>query len=73
MPGYRIKRIRDIFPVIHLAQAHRGPVLIESMVEIHDLYAMLSAHPVLHQIFRRSYPNSVPAKMSEWDELVEIA
>ncbi len=73
MPSYRIRNIRDVFPVLHLSQAQRGPVLIESMVEINDLYTMLSAHPVLHQIFRRSYAHSVPTKMSEWDELVAIA
>jgi thiamine pyrophosphate-dependent acetolactate synthase large subunit-like protein len=55
IPGYRIKQLGDVFPIIHLAQAQQGPVLIESRVEIYDLYAMLSAHPVVHQIFRRSY------------------
>ena len=73
MPGYRIRNIRDIFPVIHLSRAHRGPVLIESTVEIYDLYAMLAAHPVLHQIFRRSYAHSVPTKISEGAELIKIA
>jgi len=72
MPGFRIKHIRDIFPVIHLARAQHGPVLIESTVEIYDLYAMLSAHPVLHQIFRRSYACVGPDCTSKRNELAEI-
>ncbi|MBN1993358.1 MAG: biosynthetic-type acetolactate synthase large subunit [Anaerolineae bacterium] len=57
MPGYRIEKKEDIMPIMRQAQAHHGPVLIEFVVEQHDMvYPMVPAGADLHQMLRRPHP-----------------
>ncbi len=57
MPGYRVDKLEDIIPTIRKAQAHHGPVLIEFVVEQHDMvYPMVPAGADLHAMIRRPHP-----------------
>ncbi|MBN1221105.1 MAG: thiamine pyrophosphate-binding protein, partial [Anaerolineae bacterium] len=57
MPGYRVDKKEDIIPTMRQAQAHHGPVLIEFVVEQHDMvYPMVPAGADLHQMLRRPHP-----------------
>ncbi len=56
MPGYRVMKAEDTISTIRQAQAHQGPVLIEFMVEAHDMvYPMVSPGADLHNMIRRPY------------------
>jgi len=57
MPGYRVENLEDIEPTMKKASDHNGPVLIEFVVEQHDLvYPMVPAGADLHAMLRRPYP-----------------
>ena len=57
LPGYRVERLKDILPTIEKAVKHKGPVLIEFVVEQHDMvYPMVPAGADLHQMIRRPHP-----------------
>lgn len=57
LPGYRVERQEDILPIMEAAQEHDGPVLIEFVVEQHDMvYPMVPAGADLHQMIRRPHP-----------------
>ena len=57
MPGYRVDKLEDIIPTIRKAQAHHGPVLIEFVVEQHDMvYPMVPAGADLNAMIRRPHP-----------------
>jgi acetolactate synthase-1/2/3 large subunit len=57
MPGYRIDKQEDIVPTMRQAQAHQGPVLLEFVVEQHDIvYPMVPAGADLHAMIRRPHP-----------------
>ncbi len=57
LPGYRVERQEDILPTIEQARKHKGPVLIEFVVEQHDMvYPMVPAGAGLHQMIRRPHP-----------------
>lgn len=59
MPGYRVEKAEEVLPIIRQAQAHPGPVLIEFVVEQHDMvYPMVPAGAALNDMIRRPYPNS---------------
>ncbi len=56
MPGYRVNKKEDIIPTMRKAQAHQGPVLIEFVVEQHDMvYPMVPAGADLHNMIRRPH------------------
>jgi acetolactate synthase-1/2/3 large subunit len=56
MPGYRVDKLEDIEPVMAKADAHNGPVLIEFVVEQHDMvYPMVPAGADLHEMIRRPH------------------
>ncbi len=62
MPGYRVDRLEDIPATMQKAQSHEGPVLVEFMVEQHDVvYPMVPAGADLHAMIRR------PLKQFEMD------
>ncbi len=57
MPGYRVDKLEDIIPTIRKAQAYHGPVLIEFVVEQHDMvYPMVPAGADLNAMIRRPHP-----------------
>jgi acetolactate synthase-1/2/3 large subunit len=57
MPGYRVDKLDDIIPTMKKAQAHNGPVLIEMVVEQHDMvYPMVPSGADLHAMIRRPHP-----------------
>lgn len=57
MPGYRVEKLEEIIPTMRKAQAHQGPVLIEFVVEQHDIvYPMVPAGADLHAMIRRPHP-----------------
>ncbi|MBA7610503.1 MAG: biosynthetic-type acetolactate synthase large subunit [Calditrichaeota bacterium] len=57
LPGYRVERVEDILPTMEQARKHKGPVLIEFVVEQHDMvYPMVPAGADLHQMIRRPHP-----------------
>lgn len=54
LPGYRVEKLADVIPTMRKAQAHDGPVLIEFVVEQHDMvYPMVPAGADLHAMIRR--------------------
>jgi acetolactate synthase-1/2/3 large subunit len=57
MPGYRVEKLEDAIPTMRKAQEHNGPVLIEFVVEQHDMvYPMVPAGADLHKMLRRPHP-----------------
>ncbi len=57
LPGYRVEKQEDILPAMEKARKHKGPVLIEFVVEQHDMvYPMVPAGADLHQMIRRPHP-----------------
>ena len=57
VPGYRVDRREDIEPTLKGARRHKGPVLIEFVVEQHEMvYPMVPAGADLHKMIRRPYP-----------------
>lgn len=57
LPGYRVERHEEVLPTIEQARQHDGPVLIEFVVEQHDMvYPMVPAGADLHQMIRRPHP-----------------
>jgi acetolactate synthase-1/2/3 large subunit len=57
MPGYRVDNLDDAMLTIRQAQEHNGPVLIEFVVEQHDMvYPMVPTGADLHQMIRRPHP-----------------
>jgi len=57
MPGYRVENLDEALPAIRKAQAHNGPVLIEFVVEQHDMvYPMVPTGADLHNMIRRPHP-----------------
>ena len=57
MPGYRVDKLEDVIPTMRKAQAHHGPVLIEFVVEQHDMvYPMVPAGADLHAMILRPHP-----------------
>jgi acetolactate synthase-1/2/3 large subunit len=57
LPGYRVEKVEDIVPTMRKAQEHDGPVLIEFVVEQHDMvYPMVPAGADLHGMIRRPHP-----------------
>lgn len=59
LPGYRVDNLDDVIPTMQKAQQHNGPVLIEFVVEQHDMvYPMVPAGADLHAMIRRPYPES---------------
>ena len=57
MPGYRVDKLEDVIPTMRKAQEHKGPVLIEFVVEQHDMvYPMVPAGADLDAMIRRPHP-----------------
>lgn len=57
LPGYRVDKLKDVIPTMRKAQEYQGPVLIEFVVEQHDMvYPMVPAGADLHQMIRRPHP-----------------
>jgi acetolactate synthase-1/2/3 large subunit len=57
MPGFRVHKYEDVIPTVRKAQAHNGPVLMEFVVEQHDMvYPMVPAGADLHAMLRRPHP-----------------
>ncbi|MCB9077277.1 MAG: biosynthetic-type acetolactate synthase large subunit [Anaerolineaceae bacterium] len=57
MPGYRVEKLEEILPTMRQAQEHKGPVLIEFVVEQFDnVYPMVPAGADLHDMIRRPHP-----------------
>jgi acetolactate synthase-1/2/3 large subunit len=57
MPGYRVDKLEDVIPSMRKAQEHKGPVLIEFVVEQHDMvYPMVPAGADLDAMIRRPHP-----------------
>jgi acetolactate synthase I/II/III large subunit len=64
MPGYRVSARSEILPTMKKAQAHAGPVLIEFVVEQHDMvYPMVPAGADLHAMIRRPHQQFKDAEM----------
>ncbi|MFQ5610672.1 MAG: biosynthetic-type acetolactate synthase large subunit [Anaerolineae bacterium] len=64
LPGYRITQRGEILPTMKKAQAHSGPVLIEFVVEQHDMvYPMVPAGADLHAMIRRPHPQFKDAEI----------
>lgn len=64
MPGYRVTKREEILPTMQQAQAHKGPVLIEFVVEQHDMvYPMVPAGADLNAMIRRPHPQFQNAEM----------
>ena len=54
LPGYRVTKREEIMPTLEKARAHKGPVLIEFVVEKHEMvYPMVPAGADLHDMIRR--------------------
>lgn len=57
LPGYRVDKLEDVVPTMKKAQEHQGPVLIEFVVEQHDMvYPMVPAGADLDAMIRRPHP-----------------
>lgn len=57
MQGYRVEKLEDAMPTMRKAQEHNGPVLIEFVVEQHDMvYPMVPTGADLHAMIRRPHP-----------------
>jgi acetolactate synthase-1/2/3 large subunit len=57
MPGYRVDKLEDVLPTMRKAQEHEGPVLIEFVVEQHEMvYPMVPAGADLDAMIRRPHP-----------------
>lgn len=57
MAGYRITKFNEITPTLQKVKAHKGPVLIEFVVEQNDMvYPMVPAGADLHAMERRPHP-----------------
>ena len=57
LPGYRVEKLAEVLPTMREAQAHEGPVLIEFVVEQHDMvYPMVPAGADLDAMIRRPHP-----------------
>ncbi len=57
MLGYRVDKQEDVIPTMRQAQAHKGPVLIEFVVEQHDMvYPMVPTGADLNAMIRRPHP-----------------
>lgn len=57
LPGYRVDKLEDVLPTMRKAQDHEGPVLIEFVVEQHDMvYPMVPAGADLDAMIRRPHP-----------------
>ena len=57
LPGYRVEKLAEVLPTMRKAQAHEGPVLIEFVVEQHDMvYPMVPAGADLDAMIRRPHP-----------------
>jgi acetolactate synthase-1/2/3 large subunit len=57
LPGYRVDKQEDVIPTMRQAQEHNGPVLIEFVVEQHDMvYPMVPVGADLHEMLRRPHP-----------------
>ena len=64
MPGYRVTKYDDIAPVLQKAKDYKGPVLIEFVVEKHDMvYPMVPAGADLDKMHRRPHPQFEKAEM----------
>ncbi|MDM8531356.1 biosynthetic-type acetolactate synthase large subunit [Anaerolineales bacterium HSG25] len=64
MQGYRVDKLEDIIPVMRKAQDHDGPVLIEMVVEQHDMvYPMVPAGADLDAMIRRPHPQFADMEM----------
>jgi acetolactate synthase-1/2/3 large subunit len=56
MPGYRVTKLEEAIPTMRKAQEHKGPVVIEFVVEQHDMvYPMVPAGADLHAMIRRPH------------------
>ena len=56
MPGYRVDKLEDVIPTMRKAQEQDGPVLIEFVVEQHDMvYPMVPAGADLDAMIRRPH------------------
>ncbi len=54
LKGYRVDKLDDIIPTMEKASASRGPVLIELIIEQHDVvYPMVPAGADLHEMIFR--------------------
>ncbi len=59
LPGYRVDKREDVIPTMRKAQEHQGPVLIEFVVEQHDMvYPMVPAGADLDAMIRRPHQES---------------
>ncbi len=57
LPGYRVDKLEEVLPTMRQAQEHNGPVLIEFVVEQHDMvYPMVPAGADLDAMIRRPHP-----------------
>ena len=57
MPGYRVDKLKDVAPTMQKAREYQGPVLIEFVVEQHDMvYPMVPAGADLDAMIRRPHP-----------------
>jgi acetolactate synthase-1/2/3 large subunit len=57
MPGYRVDKLEDVAPTMQKAREYQGPVLIEFVVEQHDMvYPMVPAGADLDAMIRRPHP-----------------
>lgn len=57
MTGYRVTKFNEIAPILQKVKAHKGPVLIEFVVEQNDMvYPMVPAGADLHAMERRPHP-----------------
>jgi acetolactate synthase-1/2/3 large subunit len=64
LPGYRIDKLEDVIPTMLKARHHNGPVLIEFVVEQHDMvYPMVPAGADLHAMIRRPHPETETLKL----------
>jgi acetolactate synthase-1/2/3 large subunit len=64
LPGYRVSRREEIAPTLAKAKAHKGPVLIEFVVEKEEMvYPMVPAGADLHAMERRPHPQFKDAQM----------
>jgi acetolactate synthase-1/2/3 large subunit len=56
MLGFRVDNMKDIGPTMQKAREHNGPVIIEFVVEQHDMvYPMVPAGADLHAMIRRPH------------------
>ena len=61
VPGYRVQRREDIQSTLKEARRHKGPVLIEFVVEQHGMvFPMVPAGEDLQNMIRRPHPEEQP-------------